>query len=91
MNGITAIGLVASICTGVSLLPQLIKIYKEKKPAAISYPMLVILLMGLAFWIWYGVKKEDWIIIISNSFSLLLNLGIFFLNSFYRRQSGPSH
>jgi MtN3 and saliva related transmembrane protein len=80
----TWIGLGASICTGISLLPQLIKICKEKKAADISYPMLLILLAGLGLWIWYGIEKEDWIIIISNAVSVLINIIILVINNRYR-------
>jgi MtN3 and saliva related transmembrane protein len=86
MNETTWIGLAASICTGISLLPQLLKIIKEKKASDISYPMLIILFCGLGLWIWYGVEKEDWIIIISNSVSLLINITIFFLNQHYPKK-----
>ncbi len=79
----TWIGLGASICTGISLLPQLVKICKEKKAADISYPMLVILLAGLSLWIWYGIKKEDWIIILSNAVSVVINIIILVLNNRY--------
>ena len=44
------IGIIAGICTGISLLPQLFKIIKEKKADDISYFMLFILLAGLAGW-----------------------------------------
>ncbi len=81
----TWIGLGASICTGISLLPQLIKIYKEKKAADLSYPMLLILMTGLILWIWYGIKKDDLIIIMANTVSALINLAIFFLNHKYAR------
>lgn len=81
----TWIGLAASICTGISLLPQLLKIYKEKKAAEISYPMLLILMAGLILWVWYGVKKVDLIIIISNAVSLTINLLILFFNYKYKR------
>ena len=67
------VGIAAGICTGVSLLPQLIKIIKEKKAENISWGMLIILLVGLAGWIWYGLLKSDLPIIITNSFSLLVN------------------
>lgn len=83
MNLTTWIGLSASICTGISLLPQLLKIIKEKKASDISYPMLVILFCGLSLWIWYGVEKDDLIIIISNVASLVINISIFFLNLHY--------
>ena len=85
MTLITWIGLGASICTGISLLPQLIKIYKEKKAADISYPMLLILFVGLALWIWYGIEKNDWIIIIANAVSLVINTAVFFLNHKYHK------
>jgi uncharacterized protein with PQ loop repeat len=42
------VGIGAGICTGISLLPQLLKIIKEKKADAISWGMLAILLAGLA-------------------------------------------
>lgn len=86
MNIITWIGLGASICTGISLLPQLLKIIKEKKASDISYPMLIILFCGLSLWIWYGVEKDDLIIIISNVVSLAINISIFFLNLHYPKK-----
>jgi MtN3 and saliva related transmembrane protein len=79
------IGIAASIGTGLSLLPQLIKIYKEKKAADISYKMLTVLLAGLVLWIWYGIVHKDWIIIISNAVSLLINLCILYLNVHYSK------
>jgi len=86
MQAETWIGLGASICTGTSMLPQLIKIYREKKKGDISYIMLGILIAGLALWVWYGIVKEDWIIIISNAFSLCINVNIIILNLIYRRK-----
>ncbi|MEP6675550.1 MAG: SemiSWEET transporter [Ferruginibacter sp.] len=80
------IGVAASVCTGLSLLPQLIKIYKEKKAGDISYWMLIILFAGLTLWISYGFVKADWIIIIANSISLVINLNIFYLNLKYSKK-----
>jgi MtN3 and saliva related transmembrane protein len=67
------IGIVAGVFTSVSLLPQLIKIIKEKKAKAISYGMLIVLLIGLGCWIWYGALREDLPIIVTNGFSFLIN------------------
>ena len=55
------------------MMPQLIKTIREKKADEISPVMLLILMAGLAGWIWYGTIKNDWPIILTNSFSLLLN------------------
>lgn len=82
----TWIGVGASICTGIAMLPQLIKIYKEKKPADISFLMMAILMAGLLLWIWYGIEKSDWIIIISNAASFIINCSIVVLNLLYRKR-----
>ncbi len=70
------IGIAAGILTGVSLLPQLVKIIKEKKANSISLGMLTVLLAGLCIWILYGILKKDYPIIVTNSFSLLTNIVI---------------
>ena len=74
MTLITIIGVLASILTATSLIPQLIKIFREKKAQSISIAMLAVLFTGLSFWVWYGILRKDLIIIISNSFSLLINM-----------------
>ncbi len=83
MQAETIIGVGASICTGIAMLPQLVKIYKEKKPADISFLMMGILMTGLLLWIWYGITKSDWIIIISNAVSFIINSSIVLLNLLY--------
>jgi MtN3 and saliva related transmembrane protein len=71
---ISIIGIGASVFTAASTLPQLLKILKEKKANDISIPMLILLFIGLSLWVCYGIKKTDWIIIISNAFSLVINI-----------------
>jgi MtN3 and saliva related transmembrane protein len=86
MSHITIIGILASIGTGTSLLPQLIKIIKEKKADDISLVMLVVLFTGLGLWVYYGILKKDWIIIISNAFSLVVNICIVLLTLRYKKK-----
>ena len=74
MTLITIIGITASIFTGISLIPQLIKVIKEKKAENVSLLMLAILFAGLGLWIYYGLLKDDWIIIVSNAFSFVTNI-----------------
>ena len=78
------VGIVAGILTGVSLLPQLIKIIKEKKANSISFGMLAVLLAGLCVWIVYGILKKDYPIIVTNSFSLLTNIVMVVLTIKYK-------
>ena len=80
------IGIVAGVCTGISSLPQLVKIIRDKKADDISYFMLFILLAGLAGWVWYGVLKQDYPIIITNSFSFVVNIAIIFFTIRYQKE-----
>ena len=68
------IGIFASAFTATSLIPQLLKILREKKSEGMSFVMLAVLFVGLAFWIYYGILQGDWIIIVSNSFALAINI-----------------
>jgi MtN3 and saliva related transmembrane protein len=70
----TLIGIGASALTATSLIPQLVKLIKEKESENVSILMLLVLMGGLACWIYYGILKEDLIIIIANAFALLINL-----------------
>jgi MtN3 and saliva related transmembrane protein len=79
------VGTAAGVLTAISLLPQLIKLIKTKKADDLSLFYLVILLCGLALWIWYGVLRDDTPIIATNSFSLLLNLSIIILGARYKK------
>lgn len=80
------VGLVAGILTAISLLPQLIKVIREKKVDDISIVYLCVLLAGLSLWVWYGILREDLPIIITNSFSVLVNLSLMVLVLIYKRK-----
>ena len=80
----TVVGVSASVFTATSLIPQLVKLLKDKKSKDISVMMLAVLFTGLALWVWYGFLKEDLIIIISNLFALVINLIIGVLAIYYK-------
>lgn len=84
------IGIVAGVFTSISLLPQLIKILREKRAEDISYGMLAVLLVGLACWIWYGILREDLPIIVTNSFSVFINLLVIFFTIKYKNHPEPT-
>jgi MtN3 and saliva related transmembrane protein len=78
------IGIIAGIFTASSLLPQAIKIFKEKKAENVSIGMLLFLMAGVSLWIYYGFLRDDMPIIITNCFSLLLNFVTLFLRLKYK-------
>lgn len=82
-----AIGIAAGICTAISLLPQIIKVIKEKKAGDISIFYLLVLLCGLALWTYYGFLKKDIPIIATNIFSIALNITMIALGLFYKRKT----
>lgn len=79
------VGLIAGICTSMSLLPQLIKLLKNKKAEDISLFYLLILFIGLGFWIWYGSLRNDIPILVTNGFSLVINGVIIVMGIKYKR------
>lgn len=68
------------------MLPQLVKVIKNKEADDISMKMLVVLMSGIAMWIVYGIFRDDWPIIITNSFSLLVNITLTFFRVKYRNR-----
>lgn len=90
MSLITWIGVVASMLTALSLIPQLIKLLREKKSEDISVTMLLVLLSGLGLWVYYGTLKEDFIIIISNSVAFLINSVTLFFCIRYKKEQNQS-
>jgi len=68
------LGLIAGAITSIAMLPQLIKVIKEKNAEDISVVMLLVLITGLSLWVWYGILQDELPIILSNGFSVLVNL-----------------
>ena len=81
------IGIVAGVFTSISLLPQLIKIIKEKKVEELSMSMFISLLIGLSLWVYYGILGKDMPIIVTNGFSVLQNIFILFFRFKYRKNN----
>ncbi len=79
------VGIIASIGTGICMLPQLIKVIQTRKTDNLSRMMLGVLIVSLSLWIVYGAGKKDWIIIISNAVSLLINCALMVLSFVFRR------
>ena len=85
MNWTQIIGIAAGICTATSLLPQVLKTLKEKKADDISLKMLLVLGTGIILWIIYGIKRDDMPIMVTNSFSLLVNITMVILRIKYKK------
>jgi MtN3 and saliva related transmembrane protein len=80
------IGTIAGILTSISMVPQLIKVIKNKDVENISWRMITILLCGVSLWVVYGIMKMEWPIILSNAFSVLVNATLLFCYFKYKNK-----
>ncbi|NGM66978.1 SemiSWEET transporter [Sphingobacterium sp. SGR-19] len=82
----TIIGITAGIFTSISMVPQLLKVLKEKDVENLSPYMIAILLTGVSLWVIYGFMLDEWPIILSNLFSVLVNATLLVCYFFFREQ-----
>jgi MtN3 and saliva related transmembrane protein len=82
-NYILIIGLVAAAFTTFAFLPQSIKAIRTKHTKDISLSMLIMLLVGIAMWVIYGIFIKDIPLISANSISFVLMVTMLFLKLKY--------
>ena len=80
------LGLVAGGITSVAMLPQLIKVLKNKDVEDLSLLMILFLIIGLSLWVWYGFIKDELPIILSNAFAVLVNVSLLISYFMYRKR-----
>ncbi|MDE2482889.1 MAG: SemiSWEET family sugar transporter [bacterium] len=73
---IETIGLLAGTLTTVSFTPQLLRIWKRRSAADISYTALLSFIVGISLWLWYGILIHSLSVILANGVSIVLNLSI---------------
>lgn len=81
------IGLAAGIFTASSLIPQVYTTIKKKEVKDISSFMLFVLLAGNGLWAYYGFIKDDLPIVLTNCFSVSMDLVMLYLNYKYRNNT----
>jgi MtN3 and saliva related transmembrane protein len=68
------IGMVATIFTRYSSIPQIIKGFKTKKMEDVSFWLIFHLTVGLALWVVYGILIDDFVIIWANTVGVVSNI-----------------
>ncbi|MCG2792592.1 MAG: SemiSWEET transporter [Weeksellaceae bacterium] len=81
------LGIIAGVLTSVAMMPQLIKVLREKKAEDVSIVMLLVLIVGLSLWVWYGILRDDLPIILANGFSVLVNLTLLISCLIFKRKT----
>ena len=78
------VGLGAGVLTAASMIPQVVKTFKEKKASQLSTGMILLLIAGIGLWIWYGILRKDMPIMLTNAFSMAINILMVILRIRYR-------
>ncbi|MDK2890051.1 MAG: MtN3 and saliva related transrane protein [Methanoculleus sp.] len=72
MDTVTAPGLIAGSLTTLSFAPQVVRAWRTRSTADLSFAMLVVFLAGVLLWIAYGMVKEDVAILAVNIVTAVL-------------------
>lgn len=65
------IGGVAGFLTSIAIIPQMIKTWRTRHARDLSLWQQIIIIVGLALWLAYGILLHDLPLILSNSFTLI--------------------
>ena len=72
MNLTEYIGLLAGFFITCSFVPQIIRVFQLKSAREISILFTSLLLLGMAFWLLYGIRRELLPVILWNVIGLVL-------------------
>ena len=71
-SAITLLGLAAAFCTTLAFVPQVVKTWRTRSTTDISLGMFLVLVIGIALWLAYGVLLGDVPLIAANLVTLVL-------------------
>ena len=80
------IGSTAAVCTTLSFLPQLVRVWRRKSARDISLIMFLLFSFGVGCWLIYGIGIGSGPITAANAITLALALAILTLKLRYDRR-----
>ena len=84
MQWIDYVGLFGAFLSAITFIPQVYKAWETKSVGDLSIWMLLILLGNVSTWLFYGIVKEDFAIIVANSIILFLSLLLLFFKYYFK-------
>ena len=72
MTSLDWLGLVASVFTTSSFIPQVWRTWKTRDVSGISLPTYLIITIGLALWLVYGILRGDLPLTVANAVMVVL-------------------
>ena len=76
---IEIIGYCAAFLTTIAFLPQAIRSWRTRDLSGISLGMYSLFTLGVGLWLVYGLIIEKWPLILANTLTFILALGILLL------------
>lgn len=64
------IGFMAAIVTTISIIPQVVKVVREKSAKSISWWFIFFVFVGCGLWLVYGVMEKSVCIVANNIFMI---------------------
>ena len=80
---IKMLGFAAATCTTLAYAPQFIKVWRTRSTEDISLGMFLVMVLGLALWLAYGLLSGDAPLVAANAITMLLAGGILFMKLKY--------
>jgi len=81
-----SIGSIAAVCTTISFVPQLVRVWQRKSASDISLSMFLLFSFGVACWLVYGIGIGSAPITAANAVTLALALAILTLKLRYDKR-----
>ena len=79
------IGVIGASLTTASFVPQVYKVIKTKSVEGISLTMYSVFLIGILFWLYYGIKINSFSVIFANIITGILVLIILLFQIIYKK------
>jgi len=78
------IGVAAGTLTTAAFVPQLMRVWRTRSVADLSFATLVVFSTGVLLWLVYGLRVRMLAIVLANAVTLALNLAILALKIRHR-------
>ena len=88
INYVEALGLLGGTLTTVSLVPQIVKIYRRKSAADLSWLWIICFVSGVILWLAYGLLSGSVPVMVANGVSSLLGIWLAIVKFWYDRHDG---
>lgn len=86
----TWIGMIAGLLTSIASLPQVVKTYQSRHARDLSIWQPLLLSVGVALWLIYGILIRDIPLIVANIIPLLCNLALTAMKLKFRPNDQPA-